>query len=146
MDLYNELRSGRTADEIAKAFTEQLNAAEARIKDEEAKAAAEALAAEEAKRTAALKAEVKRHDMVALLDEAMTFLSTHYPELGVDAENMSNAALVALADFILSLLDLEVVKHKIDKKSVKVDFKFNPSKKTVPVDDVFADFFKSVGL
>lgn len=154
MDLYNELRSGRTAEEIATAFTEALNAAEARIKAEEAAEAARRRAEEEAARTLAETAKAaKREEMTAMIDEAMHFCATYYPELGLKEGDWTQADAAVLADLLLLLLDIEAakpVKRKLETWSKPIttasDKEAIAEKSASAMEDVFAKFFEEFGL
>ncbi len=164
MDLYNELRSGRTAEEIATAFTEALNAAEARIKAEEAAEAARRHAEEEAARALAETTKAaKREEMTAMVDEALHFCATYYPELGLKENDWTQADAAVFADLLLLLLDIEAakpIKRKLEmwsKPKVEIE-KFTTASgkeamRAVPVEksasateDVFAKFFEEFGL
>lgn len=139
MNIYDELRGGRTAEELVANFTAQLNEAEARIKAEEAE---KARAEEE--NTAQ-----KHQDFVTCVAYFADALRTHYPSLLEDEEPWSEEDYDAVADLIIMmLLDLEITKsHTFSRKPrVTVKTKVEPAKKTRSTDDIFADFFKSLGL
>ena len=150
MDLYNELRSGRTAEEIATAFTEALNAAEARIKAEEAAEAARRHAEEEAARALAETTKAaKREEMTAMIDEALHFCATYYPELGIKEGDWTQADAAVLGDLLLLLLDIEAAKPA--KRKLEIE-KFTAASgkeamRAVPAEkDAFAKFFEEFGL
>lgn len=138
MNIYDELRGGRTAEELVANFTAQLNEAEARIKAEEAE---KARAEEE--NTAQ-----KHQDFATCVAYFADALHTHYPDLLEDEESWSEEDYDAVADLIIMLLDLEATKSRAfgRKPKVSVKAKVEPAKKTRSTDDIFADFFKSLGL
>lgn len=131
MDFYNELKAGRSAEDIVAELTEQLNAAEARIKEEEA-------AEEAAKRAAVEAANAKVADFANAIRATFDAIDRHYPQFG--QEELSDADAEVLAAFVVSLLDAEAkrIKNVLD---VKLDFK-----KPTSTDDVFASFFKALGI
>lgn len=131
MNIYDELRNGLTAEELVANFTAQLNEAEARIKEEDAEKARLANEAE-AK-------ESKHADFVAAVDAFSKAVETHYSHL-LDGEAMSEEDKDDLADIIIMLLDLEAMRGR----TVKVKAKVEP--KTKSANDVFAEFFKTLGL
>ena len=135
-DVYNLLASGMTPEEIAAAFSESLNAAEAQIKaEEEARLEAERQAAA-AKVNA--EAEMRRRvtDLAMVLREFCDYLEEYYPDM-TDGQEMDDAELAELATAIVVLLDLGGITVPV-KKEKKPVIKTN--------DDVFADFFKQFGL
>ena len=130
MNIYDELRSGASAEELVARFTAQLNEAEARIKQEEAE--------EEAAKTA--KAEAKRNDMIDAMEAFVTAIERHYPDL-LEDEAVDTEAVEAMADLIIMMLDMHSIVPTKPAKTVKVT-------KTKPTssEDIFADFFKAFGL
>ncbi len=140
MNIYDELRSGRSPEDIAAAFAAQLNEAEARIKAEE----------EEAARKAAKEAEdakiQKEEDIKNIIYSFGEMLENNYPEFGFKAEELDEQTLESLAAIAIMLLDIEAMKHT---SAVRV--KPAKSNKTIELrktnsDEVFKDFFKSLGL
>lgn len=140
MNIYDELRSGRSPEDIAAAFAAQLNEAEARIKAEE----------EEAARKAAKEAEdakvQKEEDIKNIIYSFGEMLENNYPEFGFKAEELDEQTLESLAAIAIMLLDIEAMKHTsvVRAKPVK-------SNKTIELhktnsEKVFEDFFKSLGL
>ena len=127
MNIYDELRSGASAEELVARFTAQLNEAEARIKQEEAE--------EKAAKTA--KAEAKRNDMIDAMEALVTAIERHYPDL-LEDEAVDTEAVEAMADLVIMMLDMHSI---VPAKTVKVT-------KTKPTssEDIFADFFKAFGL
>ena len=140
MNIYDELRSGRSPEDIAAAFAAQLNEAEARITAEE----------EEAARKAAKEAEdaklQKEEDIKNIIYSFGEMLENNYPEFGFKAEELDEQTLESLAAIAIMLLDIEAMKHT---STVRV--KPAKSNKTIELrktnsDEVFKDFFKSLGL
>lgn len=160
--IYDRLKNGESIDDIMNGFADEANAAQTRIAEE--KAAAEAAA--EAARLKAYAEErarndAKRSDLTSLLDSAFRFAVKWYPELEVEEGDWTEDDLAAIADLFLMLLDVEVIKAKAKSKKaeenaetvndprkkppVKITMK-TAADKPVSTDDVFADFFKSLGL
>lgn len=144
-ELYNLLAAGHSAEDIAALFTTALNEAEDTIrKEEEAKRAAE-----EAKALEAAKQAARKEDLVQLLRDAEAYCRSYYPSLLGSDQEMSEEGWNAVADLVLSLLDMEVaknttnVKMHIQPKSKKTKL---PVKVELTTDDIFADFFKQMGL
>lgn len=119
--VYNELKSGRNAEELVAEFTKMLNDAEERIRAEEA---------------AAAKADTKRQDFANLAHQFLTTIGTHYPDLGFDPAEVSDEVREALADILIVTIDLEAMKRS--KRSAKRE------QKTAV--DPFQAFFKQFGL
>ena len=120
--VYNELKSGRNAEELVAEFTKMLNDAEERIRAEEA---------------AAAKANTKRQDFADLARQFLTTLGFHYPELGFDPAEVSDEVCEALADILIVTIDLEAMKHS--RRPAK-------SEKKAVAADPFQAFFKQFGL
>lgn len=152
--LYEQLKAGTSAEDIAAAFAEELNKAEEQLRAEQE--AEERARAEEKAKAAAIAAERARE--AAKLDEAtdllralIAFISRYYPSFEFD-EELTEDEYRAIAELMLLMLDLEAI------KPAKKQFKFKASNKPVakiepdtPVtktalDDPFADFFKAFGL
>ena len=129
MNIYDELRSGASAEDLVAQFTAQLNEAEARIKQEEAEA--------EAAKTA--KAEAKRNDMIDAVEAIVTAIERHYPGL-LDGETVDTEDIESMADVMIMLLDM----HATVPTKVKVSKPVRA--KSATSEDIFADFFKSFGL
>ena len=119
--LYSRLLAGETADDIAKAFADELNAAQRAYEEEQARQLA--LAAEEEARKAAEEAareteaaaiEARVNDLTTLLLDALKYLRTHYPDV-VDEEIRDNDDVEVLARLFVMLLD---------SSSTKVDWGF----------------------
>ena len=129
MNIYDELRSGASAEDLVAQFTAQLNEAEARIKQEEAE--------EEAAKTA--KAEAKRNDMIDAMEALVTAIERHYPDL-LEGETVDTEDVEAIADLAIMMLDMQSIMPAKAPKVMKT--------KTKPAtsEDVFANFFKAFGL
>ena len=129
-DIYEQLKSGRCSEDLVAEFVNQINEAEDRIRKEEA--------AEMAK---AKHAEIRKSDLIELLKRAETFALNYYPNLYTEQDAIHNDADWSnLADLVLSLLDLELIKPA----KVKVHVEKAPELKTN--DEVFKSFFKMMGL
>lgn len=147
-ELYNLLAAGHSAEDIAALFTTALNEAEDTIrKEEEARRAAE-----EAKALEAAKQAARKEDLVMLLRDAEAYCRSYFPTLLGSDQEMSEEGWNAVADLVLSLLDVEVAKGTATKVQVQVQPKPKSKKTKLPVklelttDDIFADFFKQMGL
>ena len=73
-------------------------------------------------------------------------LENNYPEFGFKAEELDEQTLESLAAIAIMMLDIEAMKHT---STVRV--KPAKSNKTIELrktnsDEVFSDFFKSLGL
>lgn len=146
-NIYARLANGESSEAIAAEFTAALNEAMARhAKDEEEKAAKV-----EAERLAKAEAETrkmaKREDMVTLLNDAFGYIAKHYPELGFEAEDLNDEELFAIADMVILMLDLEVLKTRGAGKTKITFTKPVTERKVAPNElDAFAKFFKEFGL
>lgn len=143
-ELYNLLAAGYSAEDIAALFTTALNEAEDTIrKEEEARRAAE-----EAKALEAAKQAARKEDLVQLLRDAEAYCRSYYPSLLGSDQEMSEEGWNAVADLVLSLLDIEVAKGATTKVQVLPKSKKTklPVKVELTTDDIFADFFKQMGL
>ena len=154
--IYKRLQNGETSEAIAEEFTKALNEAMARYEAEE-----QARREEEAKRMKAFaearaREDAKRNDLTTLISSALGFIAKWYPELGMAEGDWDDEDIATIANLALPLLDIEIMKStsKRAKKEpavtgklpvpVKVELKSKPVLTTT--DDVFADFFKSLGL
>ena len=143
--IYSRLLAGENAEDLAKAFTDELNAAQARIAEEAArKAEEEARAAAEK----AANAKAKREAAADILADALAFCATYYPSLGLTMEDqVSDEELYALTDLILMLFDLEAMKPAKRKASIKFSKPHNQeNNKPLTTDEIFADAFKMLGI
>ena len=131
-DIYELLKSGMTAEEIAAEFTQSLNDAETRIESErlEAERLAEAKREEAARHQ---RHEEKRKDFAQVIYSFLSAIGKHYPELHLDMD-LSEEDCASLADLAIMVIDLEALKASRPKVN-----------KPTP-DEVFADFFKSLGM
>ena len=149
-DIYSRLLAGESSDAIAEEMTKALNDALDRIEEEEkARKEAELKAAEEkAAKEAHNKA--KMNAAVSLVTNAPTFFATYYPSFGLTLDsNVTDNEIEALASMLIMVMDLEAARPAkkrelatAGKLPVKVELKDKP----VTTDEVFADFFKSLGL
>ena len=150
-DIYEMLRSGRSADEIAKEFAKSLNEAEEKVRkeDEERKARAAEQKARDEKRT-----ELK--DAMVLF---ISWFKKYYPEYAESEDlNFGDEELNSIVELIDSLLDLEKIKASFsfgpfgattsrvfEKPKTKEPAKEATRHNTTP-DDIFSSFFQSLGL
>lgn len=133
-NVYDMLKSGMSAEEIAAVFTQNLNDAETKVKAEEAE---EARLAEEAARAEQERIDAKQQDFEEAVGDLLCAIARHYPELGIEIEDITSESVAAITGLIFMLLDLEALKSR--KPKVKVEVK--------PTEvDPFAAFFKQFGL
>lgn len=130
-NLYNLLASGKTAEELAAEFTQNLNKAEAQYK-----------ADMEAKRNS----EARRNEMAELIRAIETYLIKYFPNYTGEAKPLSDETLNIVTDTILNLLDVEEAKskkkvHKIVVGDHNVDFSAD-----LDSNAAFAEFFEAFGL
>lgn len=144
--LYEQLKAGTSAEDIAAAFAEELNKAEEQVRAEreaEEKAKAAAVAAKEAEDA------IKIDEAANLLRRVVAFISHYYPSLGVeDDDDLTEDEYRAIAELLLLMLDLEAIKPA--KRQFKMKNYTKPVAKIEAdkpaLDDPFADFFKAFGL
>lgn len=140
-NVYDMLKSGMSAEEIAAQFTQNLNDAESKIKAEEAE---EARLAEEAARAEQERidaAAAKEQEFEEAIGDLLRAIARHYPELGADVMDITDESVAAMTNLVLMMLDLEAIKVEVkDAKSGKP-----ATVKEVPVDP-FAAFFNQFGL
>lgn len=138
--LYEQLKAGTSAEDIAAAFAAELNKAEEQLRAEreaEEKAKAERVSAKLAEEAA------KIDEATDLLRNLVAFISHYYPSFGLeDANAFTEDEYRAIAELILLMLDLEATKPA--KRQVKPTTEVKADKPTL--DDPFADFFKTFGL
>lgn len=132
MNIYDELRSGASAEDLVARFTAQLNEAETRIKQEDEEAAAAAIA----------KVEAKRNDMIDAMEALVTAIERHYPDL-LEGETLDTESVEAMADVVIMMLDMHSVMPVKPVWPAKTKSKTTASRAS---EDVFADFFKAFGL
>ena len=136
-NILERLRNGETPEDIANEMTNALNKAQDELKAEKAKAAQEQ---EKEEKLDALAARIA-HDVNEYLEVA---IGTKF----VDEERMTGQEVRELADGFAPLLDL-VKNMKVSvsetphSKTIKVS---SPSVKVKSPEDVFAKFFKELGL
>ena len=159
--LYEQLKAGTSAEDIAAAFTKELNDAEERIRLEEEEAKRQAQAQVEAEALA----QNKRADVMELLDSAIYILSTYYPSFGIKYDDFSDEDLEPLVNLTISLLDLEALKPTKRGFNIKIKNYTAPTVTAVggeraetvrgqrakanvidEVCDPFVDFFKAFNL
>lgn len=117
------LAAGKSADEIAKEFTDALN-----------KAAAEQKAAEEAKAKSAAKDE-KLNEIA----QAISFALNEYAiAAGIPDVKLNHTDVRKILDEFLPVVE--------SLKDIKVHVTKTSPKKMKSIDDVFNDFFKSMGI
>ena len=136
-NILERLRNGETPEDIANEMTNALNKAQDELKAEKAKAAQEQ---EKEERLDALAARIA-HDVNEYLEAA---IGTKL----VDEERMTGREVRELADGLAPLMDLVKdlkvsVSETPHSKTVKVS---SPSIKVKSPEDVFAKFFKELGL
>lgn len=122
-DIAAMLAAGKTTDEIAKEFTDALN-----------KAAAEQKAAEEA----AKKNEAKSKKMDEISMAIAHALNEYAVLAGIPDVKLRGAEVRTILDEFLPVIE--------QFKNVKVHVTKTSPKKTKSIDDVFTDFFKSMGI
>ncbi len=161
--IYDRLKNGESLDDIMNGFADEANAAQTRIAEEKAAAEAAEAARMKAYAEQRLRNEAKLTDLTSLLDDAFRFVAKWYPELEIEEGDWEEEDLKVLANLILMLLDVEVIKasakskkaEESPKTAIEKVLKPNgngfmmravPVDKPVSTDDVFADFFKSLGL
>ena len=123
-NIYNQLKSGMTSEQLVAEFTKSLNDAENRIKEEER---AKVMRAEEARR---LSTAARRESLIDALDTLISWFKEFYPEL-IDEADLDREAQGQLADVILLMVELKSLEAK---------------RKPAPTEDAFAKFFKEFGL
>ena len=158
-DIYSRLLAGASADDIAKEFTDMLNAAQTKFAEETARKAEEEakIALEKAERES--KQAAKREALKQIIADTIVFIAEYYPALGItmDAvDELDDETLDALTDLLMMALDLEALRPS--KRSFKLngkdlfggmDTEVKPAPKTAKPktdEDVFNDFFKMLGL
>lgn len=158
-DIYSRLLDGESVDDVAKEFTDMLNAAQAKFAEEAARKAEEEakIALEKAERES--KKAAKREALKQIIADTIVFIAEYYPTFGItmDAVNeLDDETLDALADLLMLTLELE--SWKPSKRSFKLngkdlfgsmDTEIKPAPKTAKPktdEDVFNDFFAMLGL
>lgn len=158
--IYERLKNGESIDDIMNGFADEANAAQARIEAEEQAAKDAEAARMKAYVEDRARDEAKRTDLVSLLDDAFRFVAKWYPELELEEGDWTEDDLKVLANLVLMFLDVELIKTSAKSKKTEAECieTVAPPRKKLPVkiavsankpvstDDVFADFFKSLGL
>ncbi len=158
-DIYTRLKNGESIDDIMNGFADEANAAQARIEAEEQAAKDAEVARMKAYAEERARNEAKRSDLMVLLDDAFRFVAKWYPALELEEGDWDDDDLKVLADLVLMFLDVEAIKANTKSKNTGVEVekvrkpnglgfttRAVPADKPVTTDDVFADFFKSLGL
>ncbi len=106
-DVYNLMKAGYSADDLAKEFADSINAAEAQIQEEEAARLAEEqarLSAAEAARIAEQAQAEKRDDFEDVILSLYDAIAFWYPDL-VDEDKDVDQMVGAITDLIIRILD-----------------------------------------
>lgn len=109
-NLYDLMKAGYTADDLAKEFTDSINAAEARLQEEEAARLAEEqarLSAAEAARIAEEAQAEKRQDFEDIIGDLYDAIAFWYPDL-VDEDKDVDQMVGSITDLIVRILDQAV--------------------------------------
>lgn len=125
-DIVARIQKGENPEDIVKEFTDNMNKAQAEVR-----AANEAKAKEDAKS--------KKKDEIAV---AIAHALNEYIAIsGIEAEKLRGVEVRELLDEVLPFIDaLKNVKVHVAKAAPKVQAKLQSA------DDVFEDFFKSLGF
>ena len=159
-DIYELLKSGRSAEDIVAEFTKNLNAAEEQINKE----AEEARAREEAAKAKT----AQREELKAAITSLISWFTKYYPEYAESEDlDITDEDLDGIIELISSLLELEKLKASFTFGDKKKTFEKPTIRKTLPVkvelknesdklglekrsecttDDAFIKFFKELGL
>ena len=154
-DIYARLKNGESIEDIMNGFADEANAAQARIEEENK--AAEAAEVERMKAYAEERArnEVKRQEFVDLINSALGFCAKWYPELELSPEeDWDDEDIKPIADLMLTLLDVEAIRVSTKSKKAEetvIEKVRKPNgngfmMRAASADDIFADFFKGLGL
>ena len=106
-NLYDLMKAGYTADDLAKEFTDSINAAEARLQEEEAARLAEEqarLSAAEAARIAEEARAEKTEDFEDIIFNIYDAIAFWYPDL-LDEESDREALVSTIAELVIKVLD-----------------------------------------
>ena len=142
-DIYSRLLAGESSDDIAAELAKALNDAIDRIKEEEkARKEAELKAAQEKAAREAANQE-KMNSAISLVTDALIFFATYYPSLGLTLDDkVSDEEIAALASLFVMLFDLEAAKPRKSNGAAKLPVNLD----TKTADEVFTNFFKTIGL
>ena len=138
MSIYEDLKSGKTAEELAAAFTDELNKAQAALKKEQEELARVRENEERAKRLAQKLEEKKRESMRDLVDRFLAHINTFYPNAAIER---TDALVNTVADLTTLTLDTELKSTKRLEVKLELD-----DKKPKKIGDPFAAFFAKHGL
>ena len=153
--IYDRLKNGESIEDIMNGFADEANAAQARIEEENKAAEAAEVARMKAYAEERARNEVKRQEFVDLINSALGFCAKWYPELELSPEeDWDDEEIKPIADLFLSLLDIEALKTGTKSKKAesvkplreKLPVKIEMQTKPVSTDDIFAEFFKGLGL
>ena len=142
-NIYDMMKSGMSADEIATMFTQNLNDAEAKIKAEEAEAARLAEEAARAEQERVDKVAEKRAAFAVVAEDLMRVMAAYYPEL---MEDIPEGTADAIADLVIMTLDLETLRTNRPKVRVQIKNAKDGKAATIKEVDPFAAFFEQFGL
>ena len=99
--------------------------------------------------------EVKRQEFVDLINSALGFCAKWYPELELSPEeDWDDEDIKPIADLMLTLLDVEAIRVSTKSKKAEetvIEKVRKPNgngfmMRAASADDIFADFFKGLGL
>ena len=111
-NLYDLMKAGYSADDLAKEFADSINAAEARIQEEEAARLAEEkarLSAAEAARIAEEAQAAKREDFEDIIYNLYDAIAFWYPDLmEEDEEDKREEMVSSITELVIKLLDQSV--------------------------------------
>lgn len=151
--IYSRLLAGESADDIAKEFTDTLNAAVEQYEETERKRLEEEVA--KAKAAREIKAAAKKSAMIELVNGFLYFIGEHYPTLGFtveDVDAMDDEAIYALADLFINILDMQaIMPSKRTFKLNGVDLFKPTTARDIETEeavkrDIFKEAFKMFGL
>lgn len=142
-NIYDMMKSGMTADEIAATFTKNLNDAVAKVEAEEAEAARLAEEAARAEQERMDKTAEKHAAFAAVTEDLMRVMAAYYPEL---MEDVPEDSADAIAGLIIMTLDLEALRINRPKVRVQIKSAKDGKEATVKEVDPFLTFFKQFGL
>lgn len=145
-ELYKMMNEGKSAEELAQAFTDALNGAMDRRREEEN--AQQALQEQKIEKT------------WDIIEDILMYLEDYYPELEVKWEPTEEdvKAFIAAMDNVMNserfkreLAVLRAMQQIVDQPTVKVTQKIasndeDKNKKILNIDDIFGEFFAKNGL
>ncbi len=107
-NLYDLMKAGYTADDLAKEFTDSINAAEARLQEEEAARLAEEqarLSAAEAARIAEEAQAQKREDFGEIIYHLYDTIAFWYPDIMEEEEDDREEKVSVITELVIKVLD-----------------------------------------